>query len=182
MKVDAGSRGSMNVGGRSMDGFSQDLRHALRALIKYPGFSIVAVFTLGIAIGANTVIFSLVYGILLKPLPFDDPGRLVGLYHRAPAVGLGSMNQGPSTYFTYYDHNRVFEAMGAWESDEVSVTGLGEPEQVESLSVTGDLLPMLRVQPMLGRVFNKEDDAPGAPLRTMLTYTYWQRRFGASNT
>jgi predicted permease len=90
------------------------------------------------------------------------------------------MNQGPATYFMYRDNQRVFEAIGAWESNEVSITGRGEPERVEALSVTDSTLPLLRVRPALGRLFQKADDAPGSPLRIVLTYGYWQRTFGGA--
>ena len=163
-----------------MSDLAQDLRYALRGLVRNPAFTLVAVFTLALGIGANVSIFSLVYGVLLKPLPFDEPERLVGVYHRGPGINVALMNHGPYTYFTYHDNHRVFEGMGAWESDEVSITGSGEPEQVESLSVSEAVLPVLRVRPLLGRVFNKEDDAPGAPRRVILTHGYWQRRFAGA--
>ena len=143
-----------------------------------PGFTVVAMLTLALGIGATAAIFSVVHGVLLKPLPFHDAERLVGVYHRGEAVNLAVMNQGPATYFTYRDNQRVFEDIGAWESNEVSITGRGEPERVEVLSVTHTTLPLLRVQPALGRLFNKADDVPGSPLRVVLTHGYWQRKFG----
>ena len=158
----------------------QDVRYARRRLVAQPGFTTVAVLTLALGIGANTAIFSVVYGVLLKPLPFSEPDRLVGVYHRGEGVNLALMNQGPATYFTYRDNQRVFEEIGAWESNEVSITGRGEPERVEVLSVTATTLPLLRVQPDRGRLFGKEDDAPGRPLRVILTYGYWHRRFGGA--
>ena len=158
----------------------QDVRYASRRLLAQPGFTAVAVLTLALGIGANTAIFSVVNGVLLKPLPFPEPERLVGVYHRGEGVHLAVMNQGPATYFTYRDNQRVFEAIGAWESNEVSITGRGEPERIEALSVTDTTLPLLRVQPAVGRLFGKEDDAPGRPLRVVLTYGYWQRRFGGA--
>lgn len=156
----------------------QDLRYATRLFSKQPGFAATAVLTLALGIGATTAIFSVVYGVLLKPLPFHEPDRLVSLMHSGPGVGLSLMNQGPATYLTYRDNQRVFEEVGAWESNEVSITGRGDPEQVDALSVTDSTLPLLRVQPVLGRNFTKEDDAPGRPLRAILTHGYWQRRFG----
>jgi putative ABC transport system permease protein len=156
----------------------QDVRHAARRLAARPGFTVVAVLTLALGIGATSAIFSVVYGVMLKPLPFVDPERLVGLYHRGAGVHLAVMNQGPATYFTYRDNQRAFEEIGAWESNEVSITGRGEPERIEALSVTEATLPLLRVQTALGRPFRAEDDAPGSPLRVILTYGYWQRRFG----
>ncbi len=94
-------------------------------------------------------------------------------------TGAGNQS-GPATYFTYRDNQRVFEAIGAWESNEVSITGRGDPERVEALAVSDATLPLLRVQPLLGRVFNADDDTPGTPLRAVLTYGYWQRRFGGA--
>ena len=104
--------------------------------------------------------------------------RLVSLLHRGPGANLETMNQGPATYLTYRDNQQTFEAIGAWDSNQVSVTGRGDPEQVEALSVTDTTLSLLGVQPHLGRLFNAEDTAPGSPLRAVLTYGYWQRRFG----
>ncbi|MGH9332396.1 MAG: ABC transporter permease, partial [Vicinamibacteria bacterium] len=158
----------------------QDVRCASRRLVAQPGFTVVAVLTLALGIGANTAIFSVVYGVLLKPLPFPEPERLVGVYHRGEGVNLPLMNQGPATYFTYRDNHRVFEEIGAWESNEVSITGRGEPERVEALSVTDTTLPLLRVEPILGRLFSKAEDAPGGPLRVVLTHGYWQRRLGGA--
>ena len=154
-----------------------DVRHASRRLLAQPGFTLVAALTLALGIGATAAIFSVVYGVLLKPLPFPEPDRLVGVYHRGEAVNLALMNQGPATYFTYRDNQRVFEEIGAWESSEVSITGRGEPERVEALFVTATTLPLLRVQPALGRLLGEEDDTPGRPLRVVLTHGYWQRKF-----
>jgi predicted permease len=158
----------------------QDARHALRMFSKQPAFAAAAVLTLALGIGASTAIFSVVYGVLLKPLPFDQPENLVTLLHRAPGINLTSVNQGPATYLTYLDNQRAFEAIGAWESNQVSITGRGDPEQVEALAVTHTTLGVLRTQPVLGRFFSKEDDAPGGPPRAVLSHGYWQRRFGGA--
>ena len=164
--------------GRWLSDLGQDLRYAARMFRKQPGFAATAVLTLALGIGATTAIFSVVYGVLLKPLPFHEPERLVSLLHSVPD---GSRNHGPATYFTYRDNHRAFEAIGAWESNEVSITGRGDPEHLDVLSVSDTTLPLLRVQPLLGRLFNAEDDAPGRPLRVVLTYGYWQRRFGSAD-
>ena len=164
--------------GRVFSDVWQDLVYATRVFRKQPGFAATAVLTLALGIGATTAIFSVVYGVLLKPLPFHDPGRLVSLLHRGPGANLETMNQGPATYLTYRDNQQTFEAIGAWDANQVSVTGRGDPEQVEALSVTDTTLSLLGVQPLLGRLFTAEDTAPGRPLRTVLTYGYWQRRFG----
>jgi predicted permease len=159
---------------------SLDLRYGLRLFWKQPGFATAAVLTLALGIGATTAVFSVVYGVLLKPLPFHDPERLVGVYHRAPAINVPIVNHGPATYLTYRDEQRTFEGIGAWESDEVSITGRGDPEQVEALVVTASTLPLLKSQPVLGRLFTDDDDGAGAPLRVILTHGYWQRRFGGT--
>ena len=156
----------------------QDLRYAARMFRKQPGFTAAAVLTLALGIGATTAIFSVVYGVLLKPLPFHEPERLVSLIHRCRAE---CRNHGPATYFTYLDNQRAFEAIGAWESNDVTITGRGEPEHAFVLSVSDTTLPLLRVQPVLGRLFTAADDGPGSPLRAVLTYGYWQRRFGGAD-
>jgi putative ABC transport system permease protein len=159
----------------------RDLRFAARSFWKQPGFAATAVLTLAIGIGASTSVFSVVYGVLLKPLPFGEPDRLVGMWHTAPELGFDVFNQSPATYFTYRDENRVFQDVGMWAPfPDVSITGRGEPERVQALYVTDGMLPILRVQPLLGQLFTKADDAPGSPDRMMLTYGYWQRRFGGA--
>ena len=163
-------------------GMWQDIRYAVRMAFRRPGFALSAALTLALGIGATTAIFSVVYGVVLKPLPFHDATRLVSLVHSAPGINVPVVNHGPATYFTYRDNQRVFEGIGAWESTEVSITGSGDPEQVEALAVSDTTLPQLRVQPLLGRLFNAEDDAPGSPLRAVLTHAYWQRRFGGART
>jgi predicted permease len=155
-------------------------RRVLHGLLRAPLFTSVAVITLAVGIGANTAIFSVVYAVLLKPLPFDQPERLVGVWHTAPGLNIPLLNQGPATYMTYREENRVFEQIGMWDSASVSVTGRGEPEKVDALLVTDSTLPALRVQPFLGRRFTADDDSPKAPERVMLTYGYWQKKFGGS--
>ncbi len=159
-------------------GVGQDLRYAARVFSKQPGFAATAVLTLALGIGGSAAIFSVVYGVMLKPLPFYEPDRLVHLDHRTR--NLGNLNHGPATYFTANDNQRVFEATGAWESNQVSITGRGDPERVEALAVSQTTLPVLRVQPVRGRLFRPDDDVPGAPLRVVLTHGYWQRRFGGA--
>ena len=103
--------------GRLLAALSQDLRYAARALWKQPGFSAVAALTLALGIGATTAIFSVVYGVLLKPLPFDEPDRLVAVSHRAPGFNTATLPQSAATYFTYRDHARVFEDIGLWRPE-----------------------------------------------------------------
>jgi predicted permease len=156
----------------------QDVRYAVRVFSKAPTFAATAVLTLALGIGATTAIFSVVYGVLLKPLPFPEAERLVTLRHDSP-YGTG-INHGPATYFTYRENQQAFEAIGAWDPTEVSMTGVGNPERLDALQVSADTLPLLRVQPHLGRFFSADDDTPGQPLRVVLAHGYWQRRFGAA--
>lgn len=153
------------------------MRHTFRRLVRAPFFTLVALVTLAVGIGANTAIFSVVYGILLKPLPFSEPDRLVGVWHTAPGLGFPLLNQSPANYLTYREEGRVFEDTAMWANGTASVTGQGEPEQLDALYVTDGLLPILRVQPVFGRRFTKADDAPRTPQTVIITYPYWQRKF-----
>jgi predicted permease len=150
----------------------------LRRLTKAPLFTLISVVTLALGIGATSAIFSVVHGVLLKPLPFDEPERLVGVWHEAPGLGFEILNQSPALHFTYQDENRVFDSIGMWDNASVTVTGVAEPEWVRAMRVTEDTLALLRVNPVLGRVFTTEDDQPGSPETVLLGYNYWQRRFG----
>ncbi len=154
------------------------LRRIFRRLVSAPLFTSIAVTTLALGIGANSAIFSVVNGVLLKPLPFDEPDRLVGVWHTAPGLGFPVMNQSPATYLTYRTEGRVFEDIGLWDNTSVSVTGAGEPERVSALLVTDGTLSLLRVNPQIGRRFTADDDSPKSPERVMLTHAYWQRKFG----
>jgi predicted permease len=157
------------------------LRYVLRKLRQSPLFTGVALLTLALAIGANAAVFSVVNGVLLKPLPFEDPDRLVGIWHTAPGLGFEQVNQSPALHFTYLEEGRVFESVGMWDNDSDSVTGLDEPEEVASMYVTETTLPMLGITPHLGRLFLPEDDQPEAPRTVILSYGYWQSRFGGGD-
>ena len=141
-------------------------------------FTVIAVLTLAIGIGANAAIFSVVNGVLLKPLPFSEPGRLVSVWHSALGINIPLLNMGPSNYFVYRDENTTFQEIGMWDGAAVSITGTGEPEQVQAMLVTEGTLPVLRVEAAIGRRFSAEDVQPNGPDRVMLTHGYWQRKFG----
>jgi len=160
-----------------MGSFSGQMKQMFRRLRRAPMFTFVAVLTLALGIGANTAIFSVLEGVLLKPLPYPDPDRLVGLWLTAPGINIKDLNISPSVYFTYLDQNRSFESLGIYTGDRVSVTGIAEPEQVRALDVTYGLLPTLGAQPALGRLFSAKDDSSGSPETIILSYGYWQRRF-----
>ncbi|CAN5833976.1 ABC transporter permease [soil metagenome] len=158
--------------------FSTRISRIARRLLRAPLFSVVAILTLAVGIGANTAIFSVVNGVLLKPLPFHDAARLVAVWHTAPGLNIPLLNQGPTNYFVYRDENRTFEDFALWDGAAVSITGAGEPERVRALLITDGALGILRVRPALGRPFTLDDDQPGAPDRVMLTHAFWQRKFG----
>jgi predicted permease len=164
--------------GRPFTDLQHDLRYAVRTFRKQRAFAFAAVLTLALGLGATTAIFSVVYGVLLKPLPFDEPESLVSVRQHAP-LGAGT-NQGPATYFTYRENQTAFEDIGAWDSSAASIVGAGDPERVETLLVSSTTLPLLRVQPLVGRLFSAEDDMPNNPPRVILTHGYWMRRLGGA--
>jgi predicted permease len=155
------------------------LKQVLRSLARMPFFTCVAVLTLAIGIGANTAIFSVIEGVLLKPLPYAHSEELIVVSHAAPGVKLPRVGAAPFLYFTYRDEAQVFQDVGLWNTGTVSVTGLGDPEEAPTLFVTDGILPMLGVVPMLGRVFSRTDDSPAGPETVVLTSGYWRSKFGA---
>jgi predicted permease len=158
----------------------RDVRYAARALRRDPGFTTVATATLALGIGATTAMFSVVNGVLLRPLPYPEQDRLVELVHEAPGLGNGRILASPAVYFGYRDHSRTFEAVGLWDWDSspVTVTGLGEPESVRSVEVTHEVLGMLGGDPALGRGFGPSDDVPGGAATAVVSHGYWRRRLG----
>ncbi|HEX5413586.1 MAG TPA: ABC transporter permease [Terriglobia bacterium] len=161
-----------------LETIGQDLRYGLRQLRRNPGSTVVAVLTLAVGIGASTAIFSVVDGVLLKPLPYPHPDRLVGVWQTAPGINITDLDASPGTYFIYREQSRTFEDIGIYQGDSVNVTGSAQPEHVQALDVTDGLLPLLGVSPKLGRSFTRADDLPGSPETVMLTYGYWMRKFG----
>ena len=154
----------------------------LRRLKRAPLFSAIALITLAVAVGANTVIFSLVNGVLLKPLSYPNPDRLIAVDHSSQQMGFKKMGIAPSIYFVYREQNTTLADIGAYDDDELDVTGAGAPEHVRVLDVTDGTLPLLGVSPALGRLFTRQDDAPGAAQTVVLTYPYWQQRFGGASS
>jgi predicted permease len=161
-----------------LEAVARDLRFGVRALWRTPGVSAAVVATLAIGIGANTALFSVVNGVLLKPLPYPKAGELVALGHRGGANVDDELPSAPYLYFTYRDQSRTLAAVGLWRTTTVNVTGAERPEQVPTVLVTSDVLPMLGVPPLLGRTFSEDDATPGHPGTVILSYAYWQRRFG----
>jgi len=156
------------------------LWHVLRGLVRAPLFTAVALLTLAVGIGANTAIFSVVNAILLKPLPYPHPEELVAVWLAAPGLNIKDLNLGPADYFIFREQDRTFQDIGLYMGSTVNITGSGEPEQASGLMVTDGLLPVLEATPLLGRSFTQADDQPGSPDTVMLTYGYWQRKFGGN--
>ena len=165
-----------------MNSFFSQFRQVARRLWRAPVFAVVTLFTLAAGIGANVAVFSVVEGVLLKPLPYPHPESLVGVWHKAPGLNLEDMNMAPSNYFIYRDQNRVFDDIGIYQGDSVSVTGQGNPEQVSALDVSDGVLPILGIKPALGRWFNRIDDNPSGPDTVMLSYEYWRSRFSSNQS
>ncbi|MBL8241852.1 MAG: ABC transporter permease [Bryobacterales bacterium] len=154
------------------------MRHTLRRLARTPVFTIAVLATLALGIGANTAIFSVINGVLLKPLPFPEPDRLIGVWQSAPGVNIKDLNACLADYITYREHAQTFADVAIWSSRAVTVTEFADPERVEGISITFRFLPLLGVQPALGRPFTEKDNATGNPDVAMLSHAYWQRRFG----
>jgi len=157
---------------------SDQLRQVLRRLARAPLFTAITLITLAAGIGANTVIFSVLEGVLLKPLPYPHADELIGVWHTAPGVGIKDLEICPSIYFIDREQNTTFQDIGAYNDDSISVTGVGEPEQVHGIDVTDATLPLLGAKPALGRLFTREDDSPGTPETALLSYGYWRQKFG----
>jgi predicted permease len=157
-------------------------KHALHRLRRAPLFTAIALITLAVAVGANTVIFSVVNGVLLKPSSYPNPDRLIAVDHTSQQMGFKKMGIAPSIYFVYREQNTTLADIGAYDDDELDVTGAGAPEHVRVLDVTDGTLPLLGVSPALGRLFTRQDDAPGAAQTVVLTYPYWRQRFGEASS
>jgi len=160
-----------------MTTFIQDLRYGLRMLAKNPGFTAVAVLTLALGIGANTAIFSVVNGVLLRPLPYADPGRLMTVYETSRE--FGQMSVAYPNFLDWRRENHAFTDIAAYRGDDFNFTGSGQPEHLRGEFVSASLLPVLGVNPLLGRNFMPQEDREGASGVVMLTYGLWKRRFGA---
>ena len=159
-----------------------DLRYAVRRLRGNPGFTTVSVLTLAVGIAASTAIFSVIEGVLLKPLPYPQSGQIVALRHTAPGVHIDDLNLAASLYFTYSEETRVFQDVGMWLPDTASVTGVGEPEEVPVLLVTNRFLAVLGIQPAIGRPFSPSEDDPTSERAVILSEGYWKSRFGGDRS
>ncbi|HKQ08087.1 MAG TPA: ABC transporter permease [Blastocatellia bacterium] len=157
--------------------FLQDLRYGLRVLARSTTFTAVAVLTLALGIGATTAVFSVIYGVLLRPLPYKEPERIITIWE--PSRGGHTLGLTDVEFFDIRDRNQVFEEVAAYATGATNFTGAGEPERVTATWVSADFFPVLGVQPVLGRVLMAEDDKPDPARVVVLSYGLWQRRFGA---
>jgi len=155
-----------------------DLRYAARMQVKNPAFTIVAVIALALGIGANTAIFSVVNTVLLRPLPYKDPDRLVMVWEDATKAGYPRDTPTNANYIDWRDQNQVFEGMAALAYDSFNFTGAGDPERLPGRRVSASLFPLLGVDPHIGRIFSKAEDQPGSDRVVLLNHGLWQRRFG----
>ncbi len=163
-------------GTRTLEALRQDFRYALRTLRKNPAFTVVALITLALAIGANTAIFSVVYGALLRPLPYADPDRLMVLNESHPRIGIVSVS-----YFNFLDwraQNHVFSGMAVVAGTGYNLAGVAQPETISGQAVSSNFLSLIGVHPLLGRDFDPSEDKPGAAPVVMLAYPIWQSHFG----
>lgn len=161
-----------------MNSLGRDLRFALRAFFKTPGFTAAAILSLAIGIGANTAIFSIVSALLLRPLPYQDASRLVILWNTSPGLGITQDWFSTAQYFDIKNGHDGFEQLAIAIGGNFNLTGQGEPERVGVMRISSSLLPMLGVQPLRGRLFTTDEDSPGHANTAVLTYGMWTRRFG----
>ena len=165
----------VNAAAVHRDVLGQDLRYAVRALARTPGFAVTAIVVTALGIGANTAAFSVADFVLIRPLPFATPDRLMTIWESPP--GNGTMELSPPDYHDWREAQRSFDAMGAYHPQSANLTGQGEPTRLEGIAVTGDLLPMLGVRPMLGRTFSEAEDREGNAV-VLLSYGLWRGQFG----
>jgi predicted permease len=167
-----------------VDSVGRDVRYALRALGRRPAFTFAAIVTLALGISATVAVFSVVYSVLIKPLPYPNADELVSVSHAAPGIGIPEgLGEDPTISLTYRDENTTFAAIGLWQDASATLTDSGEPERVRTLRVTDGTLQALAVQPMRGRWFSEEEYGPAAegPESVILSYAFWQRRFGGDD-
>jgi len=160
--------------------FVAEIRPTLRRLARSPGFTTVAILTLGLGIAGTTAAFSVINAVLLRPLPYRDPERLVQLWHAAPGVGMAQVEQSDASYIQYHDKaTRSFESTASYQNASSSLTGSQDPERVSSAYVTASFLPTLGIRPAVGRNVSEQEDRPGGQPVAILSDALWRRRYGA---
>jgi hypothetical protein len=162
----------------SMDGWGREIRHAVRGLLRRPGFAAVTVLTLGLGIGANTAMFSVVNGVLLRPLPYAQPDRLVTVHSAFPTMNFEKFWISPPEYLELQERTTSFEVLGAYREGQTSIGGGDQPERVMSAIASATLFEALGVEPILGRTYTREEDLPGGGNVVVLSHEAWMRMFG----
>jgi putative ABC transport system permease protein len=175
----AGAAVTFRFEGMTMDGWMKEVLHSVRGLLRRPGFTVVAVLTLGLGIGANTAIFSVVNGVVLEPLQYPESERLVMLTSAFPGLGFDEFWISPPEYMEISEQVRSFETVGAYSTYQASVGADEQPERVNAAGVSWQLLDALRVSPIMGRAFGPEEDQPGAGPVVLLSQELWERAYGA---
>jgi putative ABC transport system permease protein len=162
-----------------MESLFNDIRYAARNLLKRPGFTAIAVITLALGIGANSAIFSLINAMLIKPLPFADQDRVVSIWDQAPSRGVEHNEVAMANYLDWRAQNHSFQQLALYRWWSTNLTGSDSPERIQGFLVTANFLDTLGVRPIIGRGFNEEENQPGKDAVAVITYSLWQRRFGA---
>src|SRR6202522_3906323 len=171
-------------GASYVDNLIQDLRYGVRSMMRAPGFTAMAVLALALGIGANTAIFSVVNAVLLRPLPYDQPDRLVQLWHVPPQAafpGIAEFPVSPANFLDWRSQTQSFEGMSAYGRGSYTLTGSGEPETFRMIAVTEGLFSILHARPLLGRGFASGENEPGHEHEVVLSYGVWRRRFGGDS-
>lgn len=161
-----------NAAAAHWDLLRQDLRSAARSIRRSPGFAMTVVLVTGLGVGANTAVFTIADHVLIRPLPFPDPDRLVRVWQAPPGY---RMELSPPNYRDWKTMSSSFEAMGAYWANAYNLVGSGEPQRLPGTVMTADVFRLLGVAPLLGRHFTDDDDADGAPRTVLLSYRVWQR-------
>ena len=161
-----------------MANLRNDIRYALRSLIKRPGFTIIAVVTLALGIGANSAIFSAINALLLRPLPFPELERVVALWDKVPSRGVVHNEVAMANYLDWKAQNQSFDQLALYRWWSANLIGIEPPERIQGFLVTANFLDALGMKPIMGRNFYEEENQPGKDAVAVITHSLWQRRFG----
>jgi putative ABC transport system permease protein len=161
-----------------MDAFLNDIRYAVRNLLKRPAFTIIATVTLALGIGANSAIFSSVYSLLLKPLPFPEIDRVITIWDKAPSRGYTHNEVAMANYLDWRAQNHSFDQLSLYRWWSVNLTGIDTPERIQGFQVTANFIDVIGIKPTIGRAFTEEENQPGKGDVAIIANSLWQRRFG----
>ncbi len=164
-----------------METLFKDLRHGIKSLLKHPGFTAIAVITLALGIGANTAMFSVINAVLLRPLPYHEPNRLVTIWEESPQRGMYEMPVSFANLRDWVDQNHTFEQISAYTFTDLNLTGAGEPARLGAVRSSANLFSLVGAAPLLGRAFLPEEDKEGANRVVILGHSLWQSRFGSDS-